>query len=120
MTLGLKGRVMGFLLKNHAEPEQISKTFRDLVIEAGRYVAISGNRQTVELHQTGEYGQNFGQAKALVMAKDHKYSLKEARIFEDAARIVLDSVPKLRHLKAYTNQFRLPDGKGWEVRLYLR
>lgn len=117
MVLGLKERVRRILFKKEV-PQ--SRTFRDLVIETARNATINGSRQTVPLHGNGDYGQLFSQAKALVMERYHDYLLKEAWIFEQAARIVLAGVPRFRNLRAYTNQFCLPEGKGWEVRLYLR
>lgn len=99
---------------------ELEPTFRDLVIKTARLVALSGYRQVVPLSQNGYY-RLFTEAKASVVEKNRKYSLREGRIFEEAAQIVLNnSTTRFRHMIASANRSRDEDGREGELRLFIR
>ncbi len=94
------------------------KTFRDLVIETARMVALNGVRNTVPLEQSG-YSEMFTQAKAIVVWRNHHYSLKEQSIFREAAQAIISEIPRFRSFVVYTNPSRTETG-GVQIKLYLR
>lgn len=118
MTTGIRERVKSLLNKKDT-PADPPKLFRDVVIESARRVAIHGQRETVPLKEHRYYVM-FGQAKAIVMERERKYPLHEARVFERAAQIILESIPRFRRFKA--NAHAPLDEKKYEqqVKLFIR